>query len=318
MRSNKMKKKLMKSKLDSIPEERMPHIFVPSYNRPEFVTAIMLKDFSPAVLEKIHIVVRPEQAKAYRKANPNLNILPITPSYKINGLASTRQFIFEYAAERHYPIIIDMDDDIKNLAYMYDGESGTGNPCSKHTIKIDREKDPLIQQKVLLMAAEIAREVFREHPNAMLGNIRRQRLSQGEDNAKLKYIINSGPTPRQVTLMNVKALSRKHINRDMIFDRHGDDIGFCAAILKAGGDLFNIPCLTYDYVSEKCDSVIRTPETEKELHKYEWDMLQKYPIRDYLRTSFRDADGDYMWGDVNFTALHKLRGTQRIKEYWED
>lgn len=314
-----MKKKRMYAELNSHTAANLFHVFVPSYNRPEFVTAEMFKNFSPEALEKVHIVVRPEQAKAYRKANPNLHILPISKDFHlpINGLASTRQFIFEYARDHRYPYIIDMDDDIKNLAYMYDGLSSSGLACSKHTVRADRLEDPLLEQKVLQEACVIAKEVFRDSPKVYLGNIRRQRMSQHAENSKLKYIVNSGPTPRQVTLINVKGLTRAGIDRDMIFDRHGDDIGFCAVILAKGGSLFNIPCLTYDYISEKCDSVIRTPETEKELHKYEWDMLQKYPIKDYLRISFKDEEGNYMWGDVNWQAYHKLHGTSRKKVFWE-
>lgn len=314
-----MKKKRMYAELNSHTAADLFHIFVPSYNRPEFVTAEMFKNFSPEALEKVHIVVRPEQAKAYQKANPNLHILPIPKDFHlpINGLASTRQFIFEYARDHRYPYIIDMDDDIRNLAYMYDGISGSGEACSKHTIRADRLEDPLLEQKVLQEACVIAKEVFRDNPKVYLGNIRRQRMSQHAENSKLKYIVNSGPTPRQVTLINVKGLTKAGIDRDMIFDRHGDDIGFCAVILAKGGSLFNIPCLTYDYISEKCDSVIRTPETEKELHKYEWDMLQKYPIKDYLRVSFKDDEGNYMWGDVNWQAYHKLHGTSRKKVFWE-
>lgn len=314
-----MNKAEMKQKLDEIDANSMPHIFCPSYNRPEFVSAKMFNSFSPEVKKKVHIVVRSEQYKSYRKHNPGLHIIPIPKDYPISGLASTRQFIFEYAVKSRYATIIDMDDDIKNLAYMYDGISGTGRACSKHSIKIDRENDPLLEQKVLLMGAEIAREVFKKYPNVYLGNIRRQRLSQGVDNAKLKYMINAGPTPRQVTFVNVKGLYKARINRNVKrFDRHGDDIGFCAVILKAGGSLFNIPCLTYDYVSEKCDSVVRTPETEKELHAYEYSMLQKYPMKNYLRITFKDEEGNYMWGDVDYRKLHKIRGTTPIKKYWEE
>lgn len=313
-----MEKARMKAMLDAVDPSTMPHIFCPSYNRPDFVSAQLFRTFQDDVKEKVHIVVRAEQYEAYKEANPDLDVIPIPEDYPINGLASTRQFIFEYAAANDYDMIIDMDDDIKYIAYMYNGVSGTGTPCSKHTVMKDREEDPLLEQKVLLMASKIAREVFEEHPTVYLGNIRRQRLSQGVDNAMLKYIINLGPTPRQVTLMNVKGLVEADINRDVErFDRHGDDIGFCAVILKAGGSLFNIPCLTYDYVSEKCDSVIRTPETEKELHAYEYNMLQQYPIKDYLRTTFRDEEGNYMWGDVDFKNYHKLMGTKGIKEFWD-
>lgn len=313
-----MKKSKMYAKLNELTEEQLPHIFVPSYMRPHFVSAEVFETFTPEARKKVHIVVRNEQYKDYQKANPDLDVIPIPKDYPIGGLASTRQFIYEYAAAHKYSMIIDMDDDIKNLAYMYDGHSGSGTPCSKHTVKVDRDNDPLIQQKVLTMGGVIAREVFKKYPECYLGNIRRQRMSQHPDNSRLKYMIDSGPTPRQVTFINVKGLHKAGINRSMRFDRHGDDIGFCAVILKHGGHCFNIPCLTYDYVSEKCDSVCRTPATEKELHKLEWDMLQKYPMRDYLRVSFRDEQGNYMWGDVNWTALHKIRGTKRIKCFWEE
>lgn len=313
-----MKKARMKNLLDSLNPKKMPHIFCPSYMRPEFVSAKLFRTFSPEVQKKIHIVVRKEQYEDYKKANPEFDIISLG-DYPVDGLASTRQFIYEYAVEHKYPVIIDMDDDIKYLAYMYNGVSGTGNKCSKHTIMADREEDPLLQQKVLLMAGYIARQVFREHPDVVLGNIRRQRLSQNPDNAKLKYIVDCGPTPRQVTIMNVKGLHRLGIDRNTKrFDRHGDDIGFVAEILKNGGHCFNIPCLTYDYVSEKCDSVIRTPETEKELHAYEYKMLQKYPIKDYLRISFKDEEGNYMWGDVDWRKFHKLQGSSSIKHYWKE
>ena len=104
-----MEKQKMYRHLNSLSANQLPHIFVPSYNRPHFVTAEMFKNFEPEAIEKIHIVVRPEQAKAYRKANPNLHILPIAKDFHlpINGLASTRQFIYEYAVEHKYSIIID-------------------------------------------------------------------------------------------------------------------------------------------------------------------------------------------------------------------
>lgn len=297
----------------------IPAIYVPSYNRPVFASARILNTFEPAVRDRVHIVTRWEQRKEYRKANPNLNILPIPKNYEINGLASTRQFIFEHAVENRYDHIIDMDDDITYLSFLFEGVSaGTGNHYSKHSIKADREEDLLLDQKILTAAGRIAKTVFLRHPDVMLGNIRRQRMSHGLDNNRLMYIVNKGPTPRQVTLLNVKGLHKAHINRDMAFDPHGDDIGFCAVILAAGKSLFNIPCLTYDYVSEKCDSVIRTPETSKRLHKYEYDTLNTFPIKDYLRTSFRDEDGDYMWGDINWQAYHKLHGTKPVLKYWRE
>lgn len=313
-----MKKDKMQHILDDVMSRtRLPHIFIPSYNRPDFVSAKILRQFPEATRKRIHIVTRWEQRKDYRKANPEFHVLPIPHDYPVNGLASTRQFIFEYAAENRMPYIIDMDDDITYLTYLFDGRSEkSGLPYSKHSIKADRDKDPALDLKILTLASHIAKGIFAKHPDVMLGNIRRQRMSQHVENSKLKYIINSGPTPRQVTFLNVRGLHKAGINRDMMFDPHGDDIGFCAVVLAAGKSLFNIPCLTYDYVSEKCDSVVRTPENSKRLHRLEYDALQTLPIKDYLRTSFRDEDGDYMWGDIDWRKYHKLHGTAPIKQIW--
>ena len=59
-----MKKKHMKYLLDSLDASKMPHIFCPSYMRPEFVSAKLFRTFSPEVRAKIHIVVRKEQYKS--------------------------------------------------------------------------------------------------------------------------------------------------------------------------------------------------------------------------------------------------------------
>ena len=136
-----MEKHRMKKFLDSIDESTMPHIFCPSYMRPKFVSGRVFRTFSPEVQKKIHIVVRPEQYEAYKKENPEFDIISLG-DYPVNGLASTRQFIFEYAVEHKYPMIIDMDDDIKILTYLFNGVTAKGDPCSKHSLVGEAQEDP--------------------------------------------------------------------------------------------------------------------------------------------------------------------------------
>jgi hypothetical protein len=314
-----LERKEMLRTLAQLDLSKMPHIFIPSWNRPDFVSARLFENFSSKEREKVHIVVRHNQYKKYAKAHPNLHILPIPADYPVNGLASTRQFIFEYAVEHRYSVIIDMDDDIKHLRFMYEGVSSRGVATTKHSLKEDEEKDHQFNQKILCLAASISKDIFREHPRVMLGNLHRQKACFNVQYGKLKYVVNRETTPRQVTLLNVKALHKADINRNTkLFDTHGDDIGFTAEILKHGGWCFNIPCLGYEYLSEKCDSVMRTPENEKELHAYEYAVLQNYPIKDYLRCTFLDEDGNPMWNDVDWRKYHKVHGTQPIMKYWRD
>lgn len=311
-------KKVMLKRLYALDTNTMPHIFIPSWNRPNFVSARLFDNFSEEDLKKVHVVVRRNQYKKYKRANPNMSILPIAKGYEINGLSTTRQFIFEYAVKHKYPIIIDMDDDIKHLRFMYEGVSGNGVPTTKHSVNGDTDKNPDMNQRILCLAAKISRDLFKSYPNVMLGNIHRQKACFNVKYGKLAYVINRETTPRQVTIMNVKGLYKKDINRNHIFDRHGDDIGFTAEILKNGGWCFNIPSLGYEYIGEKCDSTIRTPENEKELHAYEYKMLQKYPIKDYLRCTFRDENGNPMWNDVDWRKYHKIHETSPIEGLWED
>lgn len=293
----------------------LPHIFIPSYNRPNFISAKLFEGWDDDLLKKVHIVVRPEQYTAYKKANPKLDILKLTG--KINGLASTRQWIFDYAVENRYGVIVDMDDDIKHLRFMYEGFSGRGNATTKHSLIGDLNDDCLLNARILALATGLSREIFRKHPNIVLGNLHRQKACFNVKYGKLKYIINSEVTPRQVTIMNVKKIYSMKIKRDMIFDPHGDDIGFVAVLMKHGLGCFNIPCLGYEYLSEKCDSVVRTPENAKRLHKYEHDMLMTYPIKDYLRHTFLDEDGNPMWNDVDWRKYHKVHNSKLIRVYWD-
>jgi hypothetical protein len=304
----------MIQKLNSLDLRRMPHIFIPSYNRPNFISSRLFDNFDDNEIKKVHIVVRKEQYKAYKKANPRLDIIPIT--CEVNGLASTRQFIFDYAVRNKYGLIMDFDDDIKHLRYMYEGFSCNGRATTKHSILSDEKEDVKFNQKIICLAAEISRDLFKEYPDVVLGNLHRQKACFNVKYGKLKYIINSEVTPRQTTIINVKKLYKEGVNRNMLFDPHGDDIGFAAVILEAGLSCFNIPCLGYEYLSEKCDSVVRTPETAKQLHAYEYDTLQKFEIKNYLRCTFKDENGNPLWNDVDWRKYHKYKGTKLIRQYW--
>lgn len=295
----------------------LPEIFVPSYMRPKFATAeCIFSTFSDEALKKVHIVVRNEQYEDYKEANPKLDIIPIPKSYPINGLASTRQFIFEYARDHGYKLIIDMDDDITGLTFCYRNPKKSDNSGSYVSPKKYLPEHPDLFMKILALGTNIAREAIRDNEKLYLGGLRRVRWSQSPENHLCKYVIDKITTSRQVTFINVEELARDNINRDMIFDKHGDDIGFTAVVLANGGHCFTVTSLCYTHVSEKCDSVIRTPETEKALHKYEYDMLQRYPIKDYLRVTFKDEEGNYKWGDVNWMKYHKLMGSKYKKCPW--
>lgn len=305
--------------LNSTTVEDMPYVFIPSYNRPKIVIADkVLRYFSPDALEKVFIVVRAEQYLAYRKANPHLHYVVI-PEGAVSGVGSTRQFILDYAIGHKLPVIMDMDDDIKYLQYLYTKLNPSGHPASYHTGVRHWKKDPLIPQKVLQMAGKLARDCFNKYPQVLLGNIRKQRFSNHEELAQVKYYINRGPTPRQTKILNVWGIYKAGIRMPDAFNLHGDDIGFAAEVLQRGYSCFNIPCLCYDYVDDQVASVVRdpkNPEKNRWLHKLEYDALQQMEIKDYLKETFKFPDGQYKFGDIDWLKYHKLHGTEAITEWW--
>lgn len=319
-----MKRSRMEYYLDNTTEKDLPYIFIPSYNRPEFITgAKLLPMFTNKALSKIFIVVREEQYKAYYKQirpliKRGLNIVKI-PKGAVSGVGSTRQFILDYAIENRLPCIMDMDDDIKCLQFLYTGKTASGGKCSKHTGVRDWENDPMIPQKVLQLTGRISREVFRDHPEVLLGNIRKQRFSNHADLADTKYQINKGPTPRQTKILNVKGIKKAGIRMPDAFNLHGDDIGFAAEVLQRGYSCFNIPCLCYDYVDDQVASVVRdphNPDKNRPLHKLEYDGLMQMEIRHYLKETFKFPDGQYKFGDINWQKYHKLHNTKPIITRW--
>lgn len=319
-----MKRSKMERILNETTEKDLPFVFIPSYNRPEFVTGEkILPLFTDEALERVFIVVREEQYVAYKKANRKLlkrgmNMVLI-PKGAVSGVGSTRQFIMDYAIENRLPCIMDMDDDIKYLQFLYTGRNGSGEKCSMHTGVKDWEDDPLIPQKVLQLTGRIAREVFREHPSVLLGNIRKQRFSNHADLADIKYQIDKGPTPRQTKILNMKGIKKAGIRMPDAFNLHGDDIGFAAEVLQNGYDCFNIPCLCYDYIDDQVASVVRdphNPDKNRHLHKLEYDGLMEMEIRHYLRETFKFPDGQYKFGDINWQQYHKLHESKPVIVRW--
>lgn len=314
-----MNREKMEEILNETTEKDLPYIMIPSYNRPRFVTGKkILPLFSKKALERVFIFVRDEQYKEYRKENPKLQIIGI-PKGEVSGVGSTRRFILDYAIKSRWACAMDMDDDIRAFQFLYDGVSSSGKPCSSHSNMSDWKKDPRIPQKVLQLAGKIAREVFLDNPTVLLGNIRKQRLSHKPNYASIKYQINREVTPRQTKILNVKGIYKAGVNIPKAFNLHGDDIGFVAEVLQYGYDCFTIPCLCYDYIDDKVDSVVRdphNPEKNRHLHKLEYDALMKMEIKDYLRETFKFPDGQYMFGDVDWRKYHKLHGTKPIIKYW--
>lgn len=285
-------------------------VCIPSYKRwdrkeNKTITAIIEK-CDREIQENTYVFVRAEQEQAYRENFSSVNIVVLP---EVHGLAGTRQFIQDYVIrELKKPYFIDMDDDITQLKYVFH------DPAGDHLSKVE-ETD---YSQILRFGCAIARMAF-EEDRCMLGNFHRVRFASNFPASQTAYVINKGSTPRQVTFVNARELLLRGVKRNLEFDETGDDVGFVAEIGKAGGDMFQIPCLAYSFVDDAVNSVIRNDGNRRRLAMKEYALLKKYPMGDYLKITQTFEDGSYKFSDIDYKKYRKISGrpqrTVTIEEF---
>lgn len=309
--------------LESTTIDDMPYLYVPSYNRPEFVSSKLLKRLDDSGLKKTYLVVRESQKQDYINANKELldrgcNLLVI-PEGGVTGVGSTRNFIIDHACEHDYDTIFLYDDDITGISILWEGPNRSGVMSSRCLGAADARAYDNYTQKIMQAINKVTKEMIAEYPDLALGNIRKQRFSNNVDNAQTKIKICKGNTPRQTCIYNTKLLKETGLRIPPEFDKHGDDIGMAAHLLEEGYRLFNIPWVCYDYVPETVATVLRDIDEEKnrDIHQREYDSLMAMrEAKNYIRVTKKYDDGQPMYNDINWRAYHKLHGSKPIAITW--
>lgn len=294
---------------------RLP-VWTFSYNRagkaPFLETTRTWKD------QSINVVVRESQVDAYAAAYPWATLHPVPDAGDCVG--ASRQAALDYALLEGHELICLVDDDLTNVGWLFQGYFKTGKnvgaPCSRRTSRLL----PDLQERVLAGISGIARTVAEQHPDAVLGGGLKQHGAIGDNLHRTMYMVNKGVTPKQLMTVNTLRLAQAgvRLNTDL-FGRHGDDIGLVAEILKAGLQCYAMPSFVFDVWPEEINigkSVVRNADTARDLHAEEWEALQQYPIRDYLRTKNSIVDGSFEWADVNWQKYAKVTGVQPETVLW--
>lgn len=291
-------------------------ICIPSYKRwdvRENKTLQIIKQCDKDIQQSTFVFVRQEQYDKYKEPFDFVNIVPLPA--EIKGLAGTREYICWYVLNiLHQDIFMDLDDDILDLLWMYHNPE---KQCTRHSVNAERKWSQIIR-----LGFNLSKFIFDKEPKTVMGSFRRQRFCQHEENSQTAAIINRGATPRQCMFIHAKRLNSMGIHRNLIFDPTGDDVGFCAEILQNGGELFNIPCLGYEFVDDAVNSVIRDDSNRRQLAAYEEQCLMQYEFgKYYMKKTFTFEDGAYKFCDIDWRAYHKLKGTQArkimLEELWQ-
>ena len=281
---------------------------VPSYTRPDFVFGRQLRRASKEFLKShVFIFVHEDELAAYKAINPDYNYVIVPETHY--GLGATRNFLRLWCKERGCKFVLDWDDDIEHVRFMYASTDRYGDPSTKHNSSADEESDPIFVERLLCYTAYLADYLFDKYPHLRAGNVRRQHFCGHEYVNKTLAHINKGATPRQTNIWKLEDYDAERYLPEMA-RWHGEDIISASCVLQNGDDLFSIQQVGYDYVPESKSSVVRdtdeNSERNRKLHAQEFSDLQTLEVKDYLRMSKTYPDGSYMYGDIDWKKFYLL------------
>lgn len=281
---------------------------VPSYTRPDFVFGRQLRRASKEFIKShVFIFVHEDELAAYKAINPDYNYVVVPETHY--GLGATRNFLRLWCKDKGCKFVLDWDDDIEHVRFMYASTDRYGDPSTKHNSSADEESDPIFVERLLCYTAYLADYLFNTYPRLRAGNVRRQHFCGHEYVNKTLAHINKGATPRQTNIWKLEDYDAERYLPEMA-RWHGEDIISASCVLQNGEDLFSIQQVGYDYVPESKASVVRdtdeNSERNRKLHAQEFKDLQTLEVKDYLRMSKTYPDGSYMYGDIDWKKFYIL------------
>lgn len=301
--------------------DRVP-MYVISYNRLDAPTLLKMRNYERT--DDIFVVVRYEQEQAYKKAFPMLQIVPMSAK-QIGSCGAARWGAFDLARELGHDEAIMLDDDVLQFRFMYQrakvqGKS-IGELCSGVASATDADEYfgslALMEEAAITAFGMLGREVFKEQPEAVVGGMIKRHMSFAIENHRTRYVLNGGATPRQAMIWNTARMEEHGIRLNLEhFGVTGEDIGLMATVLENGLDVFSTPSFAFDHWPEDVNlekSVIRDKSTLPLFMEYEYEVLQNYEIKNYLKEKAIPGS-EHGWKDVSWQKLAKFRGepTQRF------
>lgn len=305
-------------------EERLP-MWVISYNRYDAPTLTRMAEWER--LDDVHVVVRESQVAEYRRVFPTLRFEPL-PDDQIGSCGAARWGAYDLAREYGHDRAIMLDDDLLQFRPLYQHHfvqgPNAGMPCSRVFDKDDIAEFggvAALEEATVTMMGLVANMTFDEEPKAVIGTAIKRLRSFDNRNHQTRYFLNGGSTPRQWTAWDLKRLEENNIRLNLEqFGVVGEDVGFLATLFQAGMDAFTMPSFAFEHWVESVNatkSLIRTEDNRALLSEHEYRCLREYEMGDnYLRVCPRGGD-EYEWGEVDWRALKKYRGSEMKRVSWD-
>jgi hypothetical protein len=287
-------------------------LIIRSYNRPNFYMLKILEDFPDQWKERIVLVIREEQRGLYRDVHlPKWEI----PTGSVTYLGTTSQWIRDTALGLGLSTIIESDDDICQLNICYETVDGQGRPVSRRLRKVEKASVANFHLKVLALASWASHEAFETSEAIVESGMTFDTMIMNPYNARTMWEVHHGQIARQCVWLRLDRLAHHGVRQQPEFDRYGEDIGFAANLFQHGLCQAKLPSILYRDQGPIGDSTLHSGDMTRVLRDKEWEDLQKYDVAPFLAPRY-DEDGNYVWSNINWRKVRKVRGLVPVTRDW--
>lgn len=235
-----MTDKMIELLMQTDPEEWMYPIYIPSYNRAGVSPLLNLLDKAPEYIQdKVYVVCRASDSKAYRRAYPWATIVEQRVPW---GIGPARMLCAHDADERGFDRIVMLDDDITRLGVL-EGR-GKGRPKSG---RFSRKNTPWESWEFTLhclaFGCKMADAVFHLSEDVAYGSARSAFMSSGVDVSQTATIDARG-FPLCVLFIDTHRFIMRDMPREFRYE--GEDLAMFCDTYEAGYATFLFNTLIFD------------------------------------------------------------------------
>lgn len=291
------------------PEEWMYPIYVPSHKRAGTSPFLNLLDKAPEYIqEKVYIVCRASESKAYRRAYPWATIVEQRVPW---GIGPARMVCVGDADERGFDRIVMLDDDITRVGILEDrGTNPAGKPKSgRYSHKNTPWESWEFTLHCLAFGCKMADAVFYHAEDVAYGSTRSAFMSSEVDVSQTATIGARG-FPLCVLFIDVHRFTMRHMPK--AFQYEGEDLAMFCDAYENGYATFLFNTLVFDDDRGLTTTIPFSGDGEIDRTSNLLDAEKRYRVLGpYLRvTNMNPETGAVKRIGVDWRRFHKDNGTQ--------
>lgn len=290
------------------PDRWLYPIYVPSHNRAGTAPLLNLLAQAPEFIqERVYIVVRAAQVKAYRRAYPWADVVVQRGS---KGIGPARMVCLEHADSMGFPRIVMMDDDITKVGVLEDrGRNEAGHPKSG---RFSHRNTPWESWEFTLhclaLGCKMADAVFYHAQGVAYGSTRSAFMSSDVDVSQTATIEARG-FPLCVLFIDLQRFSMRDMPEE--FQWEGEDLAMFCEAFEQGYTTFLFNTLIFDDDRNLTTTIPFSGDGEIDRTANLEDAQELYDVLGpYLKVTNQNPDtGAVRRIGVDWRRWHKQRGT---------